>query len=169
MKKTVTVILVSAMILTLSYIAVSAEYGSADDPLISKSYLDSVLVPQLTEVISAKVAEGKETMKTEILRELGGAAVGGGGSAEYVAVQLFEGQTIRAATGSIEVLLRRGDFTCVDPTGEKITNVTKGGEAGDGGVLTLQNLYLIPRADGRGVRVASSEGWVMVRGGYIVE
>ncbi|MBC8536165.1 hypothetical protein [Feifania hominis] len=168
MKKTVTVILVSAIILTLSYIAVSAEYGSADDPLISKSYLDSVLVPQLTEVISAKVAEGKETMKAEILKELGGATTGGG-SAEYVAVQLFEGQTIRAATGSIEVLLRRGDFTCVDPTGEKITNVTKGGEAGDGGVLTLQNLYLIPRADGRGVRVASSEGWVMVRGGYIVE
>ena len=89
-------------------------------------------------------------------------------ASQYEAVQLFEGQTIVGTQGGIEVLLRRGSFVCVDPDGQKITNVTKGGEAGNGNELTLQNLYLIPRSDGRGITCTSSEGWVMVRGAYTV-
>ena len=212
-KRIVTVLTVAALAVALACGAVFAS-GTAEDPLVSLSYLNSVVIPQLTTMIEQKVGEAagegqiavtdeqklKELVAQEVAKALSeegseeGSSDGEGtergtgkekpgqegqtpgqetpgqsaAASQYEAVQLFEGQTIVGTQGGIEVLLRRGSFVCVDPDGQKITNVTKGGEAGNGNELTLQNLYLIPRSDGRGITCTSSEGWVMVRGAYTV-
>ncbi len=211
-KRIVTVLTVAALAVALACGAVFAS-GTAEDPLVSLSYLNSVVIPQLTTMIEQKVGEAagegqiaavdeqklQELVAQEVANALSGEGSQDGGGAEtgtgtensgqegpegqtsgeetpgqsasaaqYEAVQLFEGQTIVGTQGGIEVLLRRGTFVCVDPDGQKITNVTKGGEAGNGNELTLQNLYLIPRSDGRGITCTSSEGWVMVRGDYSI-
>ena len=223
-KRIVTVLTVAALAVALACGAVFAS-GTAEDPLVSLSYLNSVVIPQLTTMIEQKVGEAagegqiavtdeqklKELVAQEVAKALSeegseegssdgeGTETGTGtenpgqegqegqegqtpgqetpgqetpgqsaAASQYEAVQLFEGQTIVGTQGGIEVLLRRGSFVCVDPDGQKITNVTKGGEAGNGNELTLQNLYLIPRSDGRGITCTSSEGWVMVRGAYTV-
>lgn len=211
-KRIVTVLAVAALAVALACGAVFAS-GTAEDPLVSLSYLNSVVIPQLTTMIEQKVGEAagegqiaavdeqklQELVAQEVANALSGegsqdgegAETGTGtensgqegsegqtsgeetpgqsaSAAQYEAVQLFEGQTIVGTQGGIEVLLRRGTFVCVDPDGQKITNVTKGGEAGNGNELTLQNLYLIPRSDGRGITCTSSEGWVMVRGDYSI-
>ncbi len=211
-KRIVTVLTVAALAVALACGAVFAS-GTAEDPLVSLSYLNSVVIPQLTTMIEQKVGEAagegqiaavdeqklQELVAQEVANALSGegsqdgegAETGTGtensgqegsegqtsgeetpgqsaSAAQYEAVQLFEGQTIVGTQGGIEVLLRRGTFVCVDPDGQKITNVTKGGEAGNGNELTLQNLYLIPRSDGRGITCTSSEGWVMVRGDYSI-
>lgn len=210
-KRIVTVLTVAALAVALACGAVFAS-GTAEDPLVSLSYLNSVVIPQLTTMIEQKVGEAagegqiavtdeqklKELVAQEVAKALSeegseegssdgeGTETGTGtenpgqegqegqtpgqsaAASQYEAVQLFEGQTIVGTQGGIEVLLRRGSFVCVDPDGQKITNVTRGGEAGNGNELTLQNLYLIPRSDGRGITCTSSEGWVMVRGAYTV-
>ena len=220
-KRIVTVLTVAALAVALACGAVFAS-GTAEDPLVSLSYLNSVVIPQLTTMIEQKVGEAagegqiavtdeqklKELVAQEVAKALSeegseegssdgeGTETGTGtenpgqegqegqtpgqetpgqetpgqsaAASQYEAVQLFEGQTIVGTQGGIEVLLRRGSFVCVDPDGQKVTNVTKGGEAGNGNELTLQNLYLIPRSDGRGITCTSSEGWVMVRGAYTV-
>ena len=215
-KRIVTVLTVAALAVALACGAVFAS-GTAEDPLVSLSYLNSVVIPQLTTMIEQKVGEAagegqiaavdeqklQELVAQEVAKALSeegseegssdgeGTETGTGtenpgqegqegqtpgqetpgqsaSAAQYEAVQLFEGQTIVGTQGGIEVLLRRGTFVCVDPDGQKITNVTKGGEAGNGNELTLQNLYLIPRSDGRGITCTSSEGWVMVRGDYSI-
>ena len=170
-KKVIVLILAIVVVATTAYIAIAA-YGGVDDPLVTLSYINSDVVPSILQQVDTKLSENqdelKQTIKDEILAEIGDGSITAG-SSEFVPVQLKQGQTICASTGSIEVLLRRGTFTCVDPTGEKITNVTKGGEAGNGGILTLQNLYLIPRADGRGITATSIEAWVMVRGAYTIQ
>lgn len=214
-KRIVTVLTVAALAVALACGAVFAS-GTAEDPLVSLSYLNSVVIPQLTTMIEQKVGEAagegqiavtdeqklKELVAQEVAKALSeegssdgeGTETGTGTenpgqegqegqegqtpgqetpgqsatASQYEAVQLFEGQTIVGTQGGIEVLLRRGTFVCVDPDGQKITNVTRGGEAGNGNELTLQNLYLIPRSDGRGITCTSSEGWVMVRGAYTV-
>ena len=218
-KRIVTVLTVAVLAVALACGAVFAS-GTAEDPLVSLSYLNSVVIPQLTTMIEQKVGEAagegqiavtdeqklKELVAQEVAKALSeegseegssdgeGTETGTGtenpgqegqegqegqtpgqetpgqsaAASQYEAVQLFEGQTIVGTQGGIEVLLRRGSFVCVDPDGQKITNVTKGGEAGNGNELTLQNLYLIPRSDGRGITCTSSEGWVMVRGAYTV-
>ena len=211
-QRIVTVLTVAALAVALACGAVFAS-GTAEDPLVSLSYHNSVVIPQLTTMIEQKVGEAagegqiavtdeqklKELVAQEVAKALSeegssdgeGTETGTGtenpgqegqegqtpgqetpgqsaAASQYEAVQLFEGQTIVGTQGGIEVLLRRGSFVCVDPDGQKITNVTKGGEAGNGNELTLQNLYLIPRSDGRGITCTSSEGWVMVRGAYTV-
>ena len=184
-KRIVTVLVVALLAIALACGAVFAS-GTAEDPLISLSYLNSVVIPQLTTLIEQKVQEAagagqitsvdeqklQELVAKEVADALSGGSSQGGAlvsSSQYEAVQLFAGQTMVGSQGSIEVLLRRGTFHCVDPEGQKITNVTKGSEAGDGNELTLQNLYLIPRSDGRGITCASEEGWVMVRGAYTIQ
>jgi len=168
MKKFLRSALIAVMIAAAAYIAVSAA-GGADDPLITLSYLNSVLLPALKEDQQKQVQELHEAAVAELREQIaaGGFTSSGGGSS-YFALEMHEGETIVGNGGAIEVLLRRGEFKAVDPIGDKLANLTKGAEAGDGNELTLQNLYLIPRADGRGVKCVSGSGWVMVRGGYQV-
>ena len=161
----VTLLLICAAALTIY------ATGTAEDPLISLSYLNSVLLPQLEKKVDERVKTAMENELDAVVEkslgalETGGSTltVSGGG---YVAVQMLEGQSLAAADGSVEVLLRRGLFHSVDPNGEGITNVTKGSELLGVAELTLQNLYLIPRADVRAIVCDTQEGWVMVRGSY---
>ncbi|HWP79061.1 MAG TPA: hypothetical protein VN446_00310 [Candidatus Acidoferrum sp.] len=169
MKKFLRSALIAVMIAAAAYIAVSAA-GGADDPLITLSYLNSVLLPALKEDQQKQVQELHDAAIAQLREEIaaGGVTAPAGGSSSYLALEMHEGETIVGFGGAIEVLLRRGVFQAVDPIGDKLANLTKGAEAGDGNELTLQNLYLVPRADGRGVRCVSGSGWVMVRGGYQV-
>ncbi len=168
MKKFLRSILIAVMIAAAAYIAVSAA-GGADDPLITLSYLNSVLLPALKEDQQKQVQELNAAALEELRKEIAASGITvSGGSTSYLALEMHEGETIIGYGGAIEVLLRRGDFRAVDPIGDMLANLTKGSEAGDASELTLQNLYLVPRADGRGVKCVSGSGWVMVRGGYQV-
>ncbi len=192
-KRVILFLLVAAAAIGLAYSTIAAS-GTEDDPLISLSYLNKVFLPQISSMIDQKLEGGNSSgssgsqgqavdeaqLQALVKEEVANAVenldlpsapptASSGGDVSYKAIQLFEGQTLVGADGGVEVLLRRGTFRCVDPVGDKITNVTKGSEAGDGNELTLQNLYLIPRSDGRGIVCVSSEGWVMVRGSYTVK
>ena len=167
MKKFLRSALIAVMIAAAAYIAVSAA-GGADDPLITLSYLNSVLLPALKEDQQKQVQELHDAAVAELREEIAAGGVTATGGSSYLALEMHEGETIVGYGGAIEVLLRRGTFQAVDPIGDKLANLTKGAEAGDGNELTLQNLYLVPRADGRGVKCVSGSGWVMVRGGYQV-
>ena len=189
-KRVILFLLVAAAAIGLAYSTIAAS-GTEYDPLISLSYLNKVFLPQISSMIDQKLEGGNSSgspgqtvdeaqlqalVKEEVAKAVDNldlpsapSTASSGGDVSYKAIQLFEGQTLVGADGGVEVLLRRGTFRCVDPVGDKITNVTKGSEAGDGNELTLQNLYLIPRSDGRGIVCVSSEGWVMVRGGYTVK
>ena len=157
----------------VTLVAASAAAGDANDPVISLSYLQNVFAPEMRasaeEAAQNKAREvfnaERDALAAEIRQSLSGS--GSTASAEYQTVRISKGQMICPDGGSIEVLLRRGSYVCVDPVGEKIPNLTRGGEAGDGAELTLQNLYIVPKDDGRGIKaVAEADGWVMVRGAY---
>ncbi len=187
MKKKISMIIAGVIAISAAYIALAA--GGAEDPLITLSYLESVLLPALkadqqaqVEVLHAEAVEklrlefGDGTVSPE--DQTDGTegettppdGMGTGETApvasEYIAIELFEGETIRGSGGAIEVLLRTGEFIGVDPVGDKIVNMTQGIEMLDGELLFLQNLYMVPRADGRGMRCATPSGWLLVRGSY---
>ncbi|MDP4152194.1 MAG: hypothetical protein Q8865_01960 [Bacillota bacterium] len=135
--------------------AFAATAGSQDDPLVTKTYVDNIKA-ELTQMINS--------ISSNTTGSTGGTAESG-----FTAVQLNAGQTVTASSGGIEVLTRRGDFVAVDPAGDGIVNLTSGTEHHNNEMLTLQNLYMIPRADGRGVKAQSDGAWVMVRGKYTVK
>lgn len=156
MKKKLVAVLTAAALIVSLCIAASAEYGSADDPLVSLSYITNTLLPQIYTKVDEKIAASKTSSSP---------STGNSSSVTYEPIMLAQGKKIEAASGSIEVLLRRGTFVAIDPLGDHLINMTQGNEAGEGEILVLQNLYVIARPDGRAIE-AKTDSWIMVRGDY---
>lgn len=114
--------------------------GSAEDPLITLSYLNSVL---------ESVKNLPEPEKLEV-------------------VELKKGQRLRANSAALEIILRPGGAALViSPHSDQgIADLTWGTELLQNDRLPVNHLLLIPRADGRGISVSSDVAYVIIRGGY---
>lgn len=154
-----------------AFVAVAADVGSQEDPLVTLSYLSDTFLGQLLERVDRKVAERDERLRLEMEEELlrwerEGLLSGGGMSAaaaSYTAVTLYSGQSLYGEAGC-EVLLRSGQAVC-SGTGAALTDVTSGTALSGGGALAANHLYLL--TDSRAITV-SGDTVLLVRGSYTV-
>lgn len=165
-------VMVAVLTISATYIMSSAEYGDSTDPLISLSYLNQVLVPQIKQELTTQIKKELTTQLTDeitakVKAELLASGVGtGSGSGQFVPVQVPNGKTLVASEGSILVIIRAGNAKTVIPGSDGISNLTQGTDVTKNNVsLTRQNLYLISRPDGRGLK-AEGDSWFMVSGAY---
>ncbi len=88
----------------------------------------------------------------------------------FVPVFCEYGDIIYPADVSLEVLLRTGLSQVVSPfDSQGLSNITNGTDMLDGTTLIKNHLLIIPRNDGRGVKVLSRDGaWFMIRGEYTI-
>lgn len=126
--------------------------GSADDPVVTKSYVDS------------KLAELKGTAPAPTPT----AGTAGNG---FTVLELKQGQTLKAATAAgLEVIVRYGTATAVEGEQGGLANVTTGEDLTSGLQVALNNLLIFARNDGRGIKVNSSGiTYVLVRGAYTIQ
>ena len=136
-----------------------AEPGTSDDPLISKSYIENQLMPQIKQYIESRLAE-----------------VGGGGSSSGAAavtadkfnvVNASAGQQIICSAGT-ELILRMGSASVIATEKGGIADTTDGFDLADGTFMPANHLLIVPVSDGRGVR-ATTDIIVMIKGGYTVK
>lgn len=150
------------MLFTLCVSADEAASGSGTDPLVTLSYITSVFKPAV-----------KSELKTEIMAEVDASVDEVKAVCEYEVVHMTKGQTL-TASGPVELILRSGECSAVVYLEENVSNgiglsdLTAGGEVLNGQALTRNHLMLIPRADGRGVTVTSSEAYLMVKGEHSI-
>ncbi|MBQ9411938.1 MAG: hypothetical protein IJU29_02440 [Oscillospiraceae bacterium] len=111
-------------------------YGTEDDPLITKSYLDQVVQPQL-----------ERELEEELASALSAAADGG----VFTLVTLEAGQTLSAPAGT-ELLLRSGEAGASSPDSalRVLADATSGSSLDSGDALTADHLYVVA-ADGAGI------------------
>ena len=128
--------------------------GSADDPVVTKSYVDQ------------KIAE--------LRGSIGSGGGTGGGSAGAVAklevVTVPVGKTIYVQAGG-ELIVRTGKAVAVSSDANGLSDMTDGVDIPPGKPVGNNHLILFPR-DGRGVRAAEDSKVdliVLVRGGYEVK
>lgn len=142
MKKIITalVVVISVFAVTVAVAAAADTPGSESDPVVTKSYVDS----QIAQVKSS-----------------------GGSSDSYKAVQLTAGQKLIGNEGT-EVILRSGEASAIDNGANGVSDLTGATDLMTGQAVAQNHLLLIPRSDGRGI-LASTEVWVMVRGGYTIQ
>jgi len=126
--------------------------GSADDPVVTKSYVDQ------------KIAELRGSI----------GAGGGSGSAGAVAklevVTVPVGKTIYVQAGG-ELIVRTGKAVAVSSDANGLSDMTDGVDIPPGKPVGNNHLILFPR-DGRGVKAAPDSKVdliVLVRGGYEVK
>lgn len=132
-----------------------SEPGTAEDPLISLSYLEEKL-DEIKDYIDSKIKETSTSPGT-------GTSIDAG----LVVVELFNGQLLIGEAGS-EIILRSGSATAVTSPLGGLSDVTSGVDIGEGKSIPPNHLLIIPRSDGRGIFVTKNSTFVMVRGGYTI-
>ncbi len=151
----------------------AATIGTESDPLVSKSYVDSKIEQVLT-LINSNGSGGTASVDTDaivsqVIEKINEGDLTGGSVAVdgYVPVSVAVGQTIYGGEGT-ELILRAGKGDIVVSGVDGIADITTGGELGNGSKATKNHLMIVPRNDGRGVKVTEA-AWFLVKGEYEVK
>ncbi len=128
---------------------VSANPGSADDPLITLSYVNDVLIPQIKSYVDTH--SGLQ------------AAISNG---VYNVVNVSKGQIIVGGQ-SCHMIMRTGSGSAIAGVGGGIADVTGGTDLKTGTPIPLNHELIFPLDDGRGIKM-ETDAIVMVKGIYSV-
>ena len=120
--------------------------GSADDPVVTKSYVDQ-----------------------KIQQALGGGGSSEGTGTKLVVAELKAGKTLYGFEGT-EFIVRTGNVISVaGVNGDGLTDITAGADLQAGAPVSANHLLLIARSDNRGLRLEpgyKGTAYIMVRGKY---
>ncbi len=144
---------IEILIATVMVIGVTAygnSAGSEGDPLVSKSYVDDK-INQVISMISTGTA-------TAVVDSKGGS---------YVPVYASVGQTVIGGEGT-EIILRSGKGNVVISGADGIVDATTGGNLTSGKAAVKNHIMIVPRADGRGIKVTEA-AWFLIKGDYSVK
>ena len=148
-------------------VAASAQPGSPDDPLVSRSYVDS-RIAQLEAQIAALTAALEAAVFFTALPEV--LPLPPDAHAPAVTRELF--QVVRAEPGmvlighaSTEIILRAGTASVVSGPYNGLANVTAGHDLMNGQAVPLNHLLIVPQNDGRGMRFYAT-AYLMIKGDF---
>lgn len=172
MKKTKAAIAVSIIaigILSINVLASSNQAGSASDPVVTKSYVDKKISDALGKGSSGELSEYQmafiiSEIKESLADEMNSKGAVG---ASYIPVNVEAGFILIGEEGT-EIILRSGQAEGYTEGAEGIVNATTGEEIGNHTKISKNNLLIIPRSDGRGVKCATNS-WFIIKGGYSIK
>lgn len=134
----------------------AAEPGSDTDPLISKSYIDSVLLPKIYSYIDDAVAKIKPSEEQNA-------------QDTFEVVNVGAGKTVIASAGT-EMILRMGNASVIGSARGGIADVTGGYDLADKAAVPSNHLLIVPLDDGRGVVIGGDgDAILMIKGGYEIK
>ncbi len=143
------ILVLGAAVVLLGSASVFSEPGSADDPLVTLTYVNN-RIDQIKDYIDLKISNDS-------------------GSSEFVVVDLQQGQQIIGKSGT-EIILRGGKSTAYGVEVDKgLTDVTDGKDIdNEEDYLPANHHLIIPRDDGRGA-YAVTDSIFLVRGRYEIK
>ena len=158
-------VLIFVLIVTILTFGVSADeaYSTKNDPLVSLSYVNDVLGPQ----IMAQVLEKIESQYVKI------SDINDMMSGELTLVTLSKGDTLMSK-GVCEIVLLSGNATTLITAssnieaGQGLIDVTDGTVVTNGALIKANHKIIIPKADGRGLIVTGDSVSLLVRGAYTI-
>ena len=161
----VAVLVFTALVSGLTTMAVT-NYGTRDDPLVTLSYLNNVLTPQL----EAAFNEALEAKAAELAGQGGLSGTTRGTSAapsEFAVLTLQNGQTVRCGVGA-EIMLRIGSAVSAGPDTPRLIDETGGAAVAEAGkTLTVNHMYLVTIIN-NGVTATRDNTKILIRGAYTV-
>ena len=139
-KITIAIVFIALVAATAAVGAESYDPGSENDPVVTKSYVDS-------QIAAIKSSGGSSDTFEAVFVEAGKKLIGGAGA---------------------EMILRSGGALAIDNGTDGLSDVTGAKDLMGGFAVTKNHLLLIPRDDGRGIS-AATDIWVMVKGSYTIK
>lgn len=168
MKNTKSIIFGTILAAAAALAVFASDAGSESDPLVTKSYVDSKLGLQITDEQKKEITDG---ILEEILPMIQSSAqtsteAQANDSSRYVPVFVENGKIILGGEGT-ELILRSGKGQAYIEGVDGLVNTTTGQNVKKGNI-TANNVMIVPRDDGRGIRV-TEDAWFLVRGSYEIE
>ena len=137
------------------FTVVLAEPGTDDDPLISQSYIENVLMPKIEQYVESKLA-GLSSGSSE-----------GAAADTFNVVEAKAGDEIICSAGA-ELILRMGKAEIIATDKGGLADTTAGTDLANGTAMPPNHLLIVPVADGRGLK-ADTDIIVMIKGGYSIK
>lgn len=141
--------------------------GTADDPVVTKSYVDQAI----QQAIKGGGTTTTPTAPTTPTNPTTPSINDGGSSSDAVSiVDVKPGQTLIASAGA-EFVVRSGKAVIYSQDSNGVADLTDGKDIANGGAVANNHLLSFPR-DGRGIQVQEGNKYnltVMVRGGYKIQ
>lgn len=155
--------IVAVLICAVLAIGVNADtsYSTENDPLVTLSYVEKIKEQILNELL-AEINSGTLNINMSDDAEL---------NLSYEVVELHQGQSVMAVD-SCEMIFRSGKATVVIESEANrmnsigLSDLTEGAELLNGYEVPVNHYIIIPRADGRGIKITSPSAYLMVRGEY---
>ena len=126
--------------------------GTQDDPLVSKSYVDDK-INQVLEIVNGGSVSTDGTI----------APAGGSYQPVYASV----GQVVLGGEGT-EMILRSGKANIYIEGVDGLVDATTGKNLTTGDAATSNHIMIVPRDDGRGVKVTEA-AWFLIKGDYTIK
>ncbi|MEA4920250.1 MAG: hypothetical protein VB078_04965 [Clostridiaceae bacterium] len=166
--------------------ASAAAYGSEDDPLVTVSYINDVVKPQITNDIDKAVTNKESELLSTIDKKISSSDAGGSSYSDEVIDEIAQraaklsgstavdswqvikvpaGKTLSAKVGC-QILLRIGGASCVSSGTTGLINLSDATILASGGALKQNSLYMAT-IDGRGFK-AGSDATILVKGSYSI-
>lgn len=149
-KKFRVIFLIFILIVSVTTIfSVFAETGDGNDPLVSLSYIQNKVIPEIKEYIDEKLSltEGK--------------------SASFEVVNFKKGDVVLCEK-STELILRMGKATIIASEKGGLADTTAGFDLANGENMPSNHLLIVPLGDGRGF-IAEDNVIVMIKGNFSVK
>jgi hypothetical protein len=144
--------------------------GTVNDPLVTKSYVDSLLKGGVQAGQPQQQPITEDRIKQLIADQLKATpTTAPSNSSSINVVQLQNGQTLYAGAGS-ELIVRTGKTVAVSIDENGIPDVTSGKDLAPGAAVDNNHLLVFPR-EGRGIKAApknTQDIFVMIRGSYTI-
>ena len=194
---------VCGTILAFSFIlntfAASSFPGSEADPVVTKSYVDKLILEVMASVknsgnTSNSSNQGKieiseyqmefiiEEVTAQVLKSVAAqqpttqtqqqsqsqtqTPAQTAEISTYKPVNLAAGQILIGEEGT-EIILRSGTAKGYTMVSDGLANTTTGQDVGNNADIGRNNMLIVPRGDGRGVK-AATEVWLLVKGAYYI-
>lgn len=139
----------AAVVLAAGSITALAAQGSQDDPLVTLSYLNQVILPQLENKVTAAVEQNAATLQAQLDAAIADyetkvdeTLASAGASSRFVSKTLAKDEKLTVGAGH-EILLLSGTAKA---QGE-LVDTTAGKTLSSGASLTAGHLYVTPSAD----------------------
>ncbi|RUT33288.1 hypothetical protein EJP77_06450 [Paenibacillus zeisoli] len=145
---------------------VTNQPGTADDPVVTKSYVDQ----QIQKALGGSAGSGSTTPTPGTGSGTGSSTGGSAASDGIEVVTLKPGQTLIAKAGA-EFIVRAGKAIIYSADANGVADLTDGKDIANGEPAAGNHLLSFPR-EGRGIQVADGQKMsltVMVRGGYVIK
>ena len=166
-----TILLLITLILVVTVSA--AEIGTAEDPLVSLSYLQKTFLGQVMADMDAMLTQRDAELTAELGEKIAAAAENhketpdGITNRTFSVVTMSKGQKLVGEIGC-EVMLRVGTAVCVSSSNPGLVDQTDATILNNDDALVKNHLYMMT-IEGRGVKATANTVKVLVRGTYTLE